>query len=222
VELRAHTKGDQMAPDQSLNSISQPAPEDASRPGGSIARRVLGGAFLGLAWGASLRAWMVPLALDMGDTPRLTWSGTFGGVLLPTMLVGALLGAAAHDAESSDSKRWRWGILSPLLLIAGPVIFTKDFFTTLIKTGMGGGAIGVALIGMFGGYAFSGFGRRWTRRVSGLLAAVLAIASVFPVYFANRESAVPSISKVFGVLQFALLMVLLVIGVSAPSRKARR
>jgi hypothetical protein len=209
-----------MASDFVLESVSQPANKNTAHRD-SFTRRVLIGGFLGSAWGASLRAWMALLALELGDTPQFSWLGTFGGVLLPTTLLGALLGAAAHDAETSDSKRWRWGILSPLLLIAGPVIFTKDFFTTLIKTGMGGGAIGVALIGMFGGYAFSEFGTRWTRWVSGLLAAVLAIASVFPVYFANRESAVPSISKVFGVLQFALLMVLLVIGVSAPSRKAR-
>lgn len=210
-----------MASDLMLESVSKSANENtASRD--SFTRRVLIGGFLGLAWGASLRAWMVLLALELGDTPQFSWSGTFGGVLLPTTLLGALIGAAAHDAETLDSKRWRWGILSPLLLIAGPVIFTKNFFNTLITTGMGGGAIGVALIGMFGGYAFSGSGARWTRQVSGLLALALAIASVFPVYFANRESAVPSVSKVFGVLQFALLMVLLVIGVSAPSRKARR
>jgi len=84
---------------------------------------------------------------------------------------------------------------------------------------MGGGAIGVALIGVCGGYAFSGFGARWTRWVSGFLALFLTIASVYPVYFANRAAAVtPSTSKVFGALLFALLMVLLIVGVSAPSR----
>lgn len=208
--------------DQSLNRTSQPTTEDVRRPGGSTTSQVLGGTFLGLAWGASLRAWMVSLAMDIGDTPRFTLSGTFGGVLLPAMSAGALLGAAVHEAATSDSKRWRWGLLSPLLLIAGPVIFTRDFFKILVTTGKGGGAIGVALIGLLGGYAFSGFGVRWTRWVSGLFAAVLAMASVVPVYFGNRDSAVTSTSKVFGMLQFALLLVLLVIGVSAPSRTARR
>lgn len=212
-----------MASDLSLGSVSQPTPENMTLHRSPIARRVFAGSFLGLTWGASLRAWMVLLALELGDNPRFTWSGTFGAVLFPTALVGALLGAAAHDAEVSDRKRWRWTILSPLLLIVGPVIVTKGFFTTLAKTGKGGGSIGVALIGVFGGYAFSGLGARWARRVSGFLSVSFAIASVFPVYFADQESAaMPSTSKVFGALLFALLMVLLIVGVSAPSRKARR
>jgi heme A synthase len=105
----------------------------------------------------------------------------------------------------------------------GPFVFTKDFFTILIKTGMGSGAIGVALIGLLGGYAFSGFGARWTRWLAGFLTALLTIASVFPAYFAKWESlASPSTGKVFGMLQFVFLMVLLTAGVSAPSRKARK
>ncbi len=185
----------------------------------TITRRVVVGTFLGLVWGASLRAWMVLLALELSERPRFTLAGTFGAVLFPTAVVGALLGAATCDTESSDRHRWRWAILSPLLLIVGPVIVTENFFATLLKTGMGGGAIGVALIGVFGGYAFSGFGVRWTRRVSGFLALFLTIASVFPVYFANQALAASlSTSKVSGVLLFVLLMILLIAGVSAPSR----
>ncbi|NJN53804.1 MAG: hypothetical protein HC804_03025 [Anaerolineae bacterium] len=157
--------------------------------------------------------------MEFGDRPQFTLSGTFGAILFPTALVGALLSAAAYDAETSERKRWRWAILSPLLLIVGPVMVTENFFSTLITTGMGGGAIGVALIGVSGGYAFSGFGARWTRRVSGFLALLLTIASIFPVYFANQSAAsTTSTSKVFGALLFLLLMVLLVVGVSAPSR----
>lgn len=188
----------------------------------ALTRRVVVGTFLGLVWGASLRAWMVLLALELGERPHFTFAGTFGAVLFPTALVGALLGAAAHNAETSQTARWRWAILSPLLLIVGPIIVTKNFFSTLITTGMGGGSIGVALIGLFGGYAFSEFGARWMRWVSGFLALLLTIASIFPVYFTDRSAAVTSsTSKVFGALLFVLLMVLLISGVSAPSRYSR-
>lgn len=185
----------------------------------AIMRRVVVGTFLGSVWGASLRAWMVLLALELGESPRFTWAGTFGAVLFPTALVGALLGIATHAAETSDRQWWRWTTLSPLLLAVGPIIVTKNFFTTLITTGMGGGSMGVALIGALGGYAFSGFGVRWTRWVSGFLSLLLTVASVFPVYFANRSSAAASgVGKVFGMMLFVFLMVLLIAGVSAPSR----
>ena len=213
-----------MAHDLSPSSVTQVARDDIlATHRNAIARRVVVGGFLGLAWGASLRAWMVLLALEFGDRPQFTWAGTFGAILLPTALVGALLGAAAYTAETSDRKQWRWATLSPLLLVVGPVIVTENFFITLITTGLGGGAIGVALIGVFGGYALSEFGARWTRWVSGFITLSLTIASVFPVYFADRvPAATLCAGKVFGALLFVLLMVLLVVGVSAPSRKDRR
>lgn len=209
-----------MAHDLSLGAVTQPTQENVTRHASSIAWRILAGSFLGIAWGASLRAWMALLALESGQNPQFTWVGTFGAILLPTTLVGALLGAAVYEAETSDRKRWQWAIFSPLLLIVAPVIVTKDFFPMLFTTGLGGGAIGVALIGVLGGYVFSGFGARWTRWLLGLLLAFLPIASIYQVLFADRAAA-PSASKAFSALLFVLLMVLLVVGVSAPSRKAR-
>ena len=83
-------------------------------------RRVVAGAFLGLAWGAALRAWMTLLALEFGDRPQYTWLGTFGAILLPTALMGAVLGWAAYATETSAEtlagKRWRWAISSPLVI----------------------------------------------------------------------------------------------------------
>lgn len=35
-------------------------------------RRVLLGSFFGFAWGASLRAWMTVLAIQMGEGPHFT------------------------------------------------------------------------------------------------------------------------------------------------------
>jgi hypothetical protein len=150
----------------------------------AITRRVAIGSFLGLAWGASLRAWMALLALKFGERPQFTGEGTFGAILLPTALVGAMLGGAAYVAETSGSKRWRWATLLPLLLVLGPAIVTDDFLSILVTTGMGGGAIGVALIGMLGGYAFSGYGVQWTRWVSGLLSLFFILGSVYGFYIA--------------------------------------
>ena len=54
---------------------------------------VLVGAVCGLAWAASLRAFMAEFA---GPESTFDWFGTFEGVLLPGAVVGALLGWAAH------------------------------------------------------------------------------------------------------------------------------
>jgi hypothetical protein len=180
----------------------------------TVAGRMAVGTFLGLVWGASLRAWMVLLALQGGGQPHFTWSGTFGGILLPAALMGAVLGGASH-VEASAHSRW-WTILSPLLLMVGPLVFTKNFIPTLLTTGLGSGVIGVALIGLLGGYALSPFGAQWTRWLSGLFVfLLLAAALVYGIYVAIVKG---SSSEAFNVLLFVLLMVLLIAGVSTPFR----
>lgn len=179
----------------------------------TVAGRIAVGTFLGLVWGAALRAWMVVLALQGGEQPHFTWLGTFGGILLPAALMGAVLGGAGHAETSAYS---RWTILSPLLLVVGPLVFTKNFIPTLLTTGLGSGAIGVALIGVLGGYALSNFGAQWTRWLCGLFVLLLlAAATVYGIYVATVKG---SSSEAFSVLLFVLLMVLLIAGVSAPYR----
>jgi hypothetical protein len=200
-------------------SILQSEHETLARDRTVLLKRVLVGSALGVAWGASLRGWMAWLAVELGDPPRFTWFGTFGGILLPIAVVGALLGAASYDAERSVRTRWRWAILSPLLLPVAAAAVTENFFAMLITTGMGGGAIGVALIGILGGYALSGFGASWLRWISGALTALFAVATVYPFFASGSASgAIPSASKAYGALLFVLLMALLVVGVSAPAR----
>jgi hypothetical protein len=180
----------------------------------TVAGRIAVSTFLGLVWGTSLRAWMVLLALQGGEQPHFTWSGTFGGILLPAALMGAIFGGASH-AETWAHMKW-WTMLSPLLLIVGPLIFTKNFIPTLLTTGLGSGAIGVALIGLLGGYALSPFGTQWTRWLCGLFILLhLVAASVYGIYVATVKG---SSSEAFSVLLFVLLMVLLIAGVSAPYR----
>lgn len=200
---------------QSINDLAP----TVKQPSRAAAKHIVFGAVLGLAWGCSLRAWMALLALQLGDNPKITWQGTVAGVLLPAMLVGALDGRAVYAAKTSDRRRWRWAILSPSLLVLGPLLTQENFISTLLTTGMGGGAIGVALIGMLGGYAFSGFGPKWTRLIAAILALLFLIASIVPLYvFGSSPDRPPAASIAFSVLVFVLLMAGLVAGNSAPSR----
>ena len=176
------------------------------------------GAVLGLMWAASLRGWMVLLALAFGERPQLTWEGTFLGILLPAALVGALLGGAEHARITRGSKLWRWAILAPLLLAVAPAIVTENFFTVLLTTGMGGGAIGVALIGVLGGYAVAGRGPWWVRGVSGFLGSVLLLG-IAGLFFGNPQTPLSTAGKAFGGIYGVLLMVLLVAGSSIPYRR---
>lgn len=196
--------------------LTQWANDSASlSQGKAMAGRSVVGALLGLTWGAGLRSWMVVLTLEFGERPNFTWQGTFGGILLPAATMGALLGVATCAEGPSARKWWRWVILSPVLLVLGPAIATKDFVPTLLTTGLGGGAIGVALIGLLGGYALSGIGPRWLRWVAGFLTILFLVASAYGFSFAGAGTTVTP-SKVFGAVLFVLLMVLLVAGMGAP------
>jgi hypothetical protein len=207
-----------MSEDVFPGSLTRPAIEPDSLPyARTMTVRAAAGAVLGLGWGAALRGWMVVLALQFGERPHFTWQSTFGGILLPAAIMGAMLGVAS-GAEGPSSRKWsRWAMLSPLLLVLGPALATDNFIPTLVTTGLGGGAIGVALIGLTGGFALSGTGPQLLRRVAGVFALLLAAGSAVGFGFAGGGSS-DTPAKVFGGLLFALLMVLLVVGIGASTR----
>jgi hypothetical protein len=185
-----------------------------------ISKRVVIGAFLGLAWGATLRAWMAALALEMSSPSKYSWLGTFGGILLPAAMVGAMVGAATHVAYTTRSTRWRWALLSPWLLVITTALVTENFLGILLTIGMGSGGIAVALIGTLGGYAFSRFGPRWTRWLAGgIVTLFLGAPAVFAI---SAITGVSSADQLFVALSFIVLMVLLVAGMSTPARCASR
>jgi len=135
-----------------------------------LKRLVLVGALAGLAWAAGLRGWMVQIAAAEGST--FHWYGTFALVLLPGALVGAAFGLAEHRRRAG-LPRTGWLVLAPVLFacaLLDPVIF--ELFIT---QGIGGGALGVALTGLAGGYALSGRGRAWWRRTCGVFAGLLVL-----------------------------------------------
>lgn len=133
---------------------------------------LLTGGVLGLAWSASLRGWMVQLA---GPDSTFTWWGTFALILLPGVLVGGLLGWAEYLRRCGGRRWWRWLAMSPVLFSVA--LADPKNFTALITTGLGGGAIGVVLIALLGGYALAPRGRAWSRALTGALAVTLIIAA---------------------------------------------
>lgn len=176
------------------------------------------GLVLGLAWGAALRAWMVVLAMQFGENPAFSWRGTFGAVLAPAAMAGAILGAASYVAATRSGTTWRWAILAPSLFVVFSVLFVENFIPNLLKTGLGSGAIGVALIGILGGYGFSGFGPHWAHWSAVALTVLFLLASAGFAFTAGA----PGPQEALGATLFALLMLLLVVGASTPARFATR
>lgn len=71
------------------------------------------GAVAGLAWAGSLRGFMAEV---VADGSAVSWIGTFGWVLLPGTLAGALLGWA--EVERRRGRPHRVLVWSPLLFVA--------------------------------------------------------------------------------------------------------
>jgi hypothetical protein len=131
------------------------------------------GALCGLAWAASLRGWMIQIA---GAQATFHWFGTFVLILVPGATLGGLLGWAASLQLDGNLRgnRQRWLMASPLLLASA--LFDPRIFGLLITNGQGGGALGVTICGIAGGYALSRRGSLTSTIISGLMALLLIVA----------------------------------------------
>lgn len=128
------------------------------------------GAVAGLAWAGSLRGFMAEV---VGDGSGVSWIGTFGWVLLPGTLAGALLGWA--EAERRRGRPLRVLVWSPLLFVAVLLPGLVDL-GGMLEDGVGGGAVGVPLALVVGAYAVSAGRRAWVRAVCGVtFVAALAV-----------------------------------------------
>lgn len=205
------------SPDQkaiSLNNIYESIKERSA-----ALKYTSAGALLGLSWAAALRAWMVLLALEFGDQPRVTWVNTFVVILLASAMVGAILGTAEFIRRTTGNPRWRWAALAPLILVIYPLLFMDGFIETLLSTGEGGGAISVTLAGIFGGYAIAEGGRRWLRLLTSLLFLVTVLGTVVALHLNGIfDGRMPTAAQSFNALYFTLLMLLFAAGASIPFR----
>jgi hypothetical protein len=176
---------------------------DRSRP---VVLVLLGG-LCGLAWAAGLRGFMAQIVQDSS----VSWSGTFGYVLL--------LGWAEHVRRTGGRRHWRWLALSPLLFAA--VLFSEGPLGVLgiFEDGLGGGAIGVPLYAMAGGYAISGRGPRWARLAGGVLAlTAVPIWALTVESFAGADLAVTTPRGLWVAVYYYSFLALLMVAAAVPHR----
>lgn len=203
-----------VAVDASVNSAARPAGpvDDQQSP---VRLMALGGLF-GLAWSTGLRGFMAEVA---GAGSLVDWAGTFGWVLLPGVITGILLGWAEHLRRAGGRRGWRWLALSPLLLAAVtlhrfweiPLLFTED--------PLGGGALGVALCGLVGGYALSRRGRLWGRLLCrALVLSAIPLWALTVTSFAGPDLAVTTPRGLWVALYYWSLLAVLALACAIPHR----
>lgn len=179
---------------------------------------VLLGGLCGLAWAAGLRGFMAQI---VPEDSSVSWSGTFGYILLPGLLIGLLLGWAEHLRRTGGRRGWRWLALAPLLFAA--ILFSEGPLGALgiFEDGLGGGAIGVPLIAMAGGYAISGRGPRWGRLACGVLAlTAIPIWALTVESIAGPDLAVTTPRGLWVALYYYSFLALSMVAAAVPHRPA--
>ena len=116
------------------------------------------GAVIGLTWSAALRAYMVSLA---GHASAFSWWGTFGSILFPGALSGALLALAWRRGWQARPSTWFAFAPTPLALVP---LLEPGALAALVTTAFGGAA-GVVATGLIGGFALGARGALWMRTV---------------------------------------------------------
>ena len=178
---------------------------------------VLVGGLFGLAWAAGMRGFMAQIVQEESS---VSWSGTFGYILLPGLVIGMLLGWAEHLRNTGGRRGWRWLALSPVLFAA--VVFSEGPLGVLgiFENGLGGGAIGVPLYAMAGGYAISARGPRWSRITCGALAlTAIPVWALTAESFAGAELAVTTPRGLWVALYYWSFLALLMIAAAIPHRR---
>jgi hypothetical protein len=174
------------------------------------------GGLLGLAWAAGMRGFMAQI---VQEDSSVSWSGTFGYILLPGLVIGLLLGWAEHLRRTGGRPGWRWLALSPLLFAA--VLFSEGPLGVLgiFEDGLGGGAIGVPLYAMAGGYAISGRGSRWGRFACGALAlTAIPIWALTVESFAGAHLGVTTPRGLWVALYYYTFLAVIMIAAAIPHR----
>jgi len=170
------------------------------------------GAVVGLAWAGSLRCFMAEV---IGAQSTVSWLGTFGYVLAPGAVIGALLGWA--ELERRRGRPRRVLVWSPLLFVAVLVPGLTDL-GAILENGVGGGAVGVPTVVIAGAFALAGR-RTVTRVVTGILfAAALAVWVATATSVGGSDFALDTPHGAWATILYSCLLVTGALGTSIPLR----
>jgi hypothetical protein len=97
---------------------------------------------------------------------HFTWWGTFGAILAPGALAGAVLALGWRRARRGRASAWFALAVAPLAVVP---LLQPGALANLFSTGIGGGAVGVVAIALMGGFALGQRGPVWLRAVLGAL-----------------------------------------------------
>ncbi|HEX2809228.1 MAG TPA: hypothetical protein VHN80_23940 [Kineosporiaceae bacterium] len=131
------------------------------------------GALVGLAWSATLRAFMWEVA---GDAARADAVGTLAFVLLPGAVIGAVLSGVEWQRRRGPLRHRRWVVWTPMLFAAVLLQNPADLIGGFAG-GVGLAAVAVPGLCMIGGYGLSGHGPRPLRAV-----CILVLIAAVPAW----------------------------------------
>ena len=173
------------------------------------------GGVCGLAWAASLRGFMSQIA---AADSSVSWLGTFGWILLPGVITGVLLALAEHLRRIGGKRGWRWLALAPLSF-AGVLLSGLADPGSMFEGGIGGGAIGVPLYAMAGGFALSRRGPMWARIACGVLfLTMIPIWALTVTSFGGPALALDTARGAWVALYYWSLLVVLALACAIPHR----
>jgi hypothetical protein len=176
-------------------------------------REVTIGAVGGTLWAYGMRAWMVTL---VGDESTFTLRGTLFGLVLPSAVVGGLLGASAALHKRGGGRPAL--IASPAILALAPLAL-PGAISRLATTGQGSGAIGMVSLAMVGAHGLTGQGR-W--RVPSAVVGLAPAAAIWLGPPMRPEIARTTQLGIVSAASFSLLYLVLVYACSLPMSKDRR
>jgi hypothetical protein len=152
----------------------------------------------------------------VGDESIVTLRGTVLGLVLPSAVVGGLLGVAV--ALHKRGQHQPALIASPLILALAPLAL-PGAIGQLVATGQGSGAVGMVSLAMLGAFGLTG--QSWWRR----LAAVGGLAPAVAIWVGPPMRPEIARSTPLGIISaasFSLLYLMLVYACSLPMSKERR